>query len=298
MTNLTPETLRDYPATQHLDLCPVIGIDPGARWTGIAVRIGRECVRAITIRNPATVRSGAHPDLVPVHRHAVVRRGHLVDEDVVARIELKVGLVLADPVLDAQARAAWAKRGLPLTPGETPWIIAIELTAEPRSTPDGQHERDGRVYTVGVREAGDYGATNAIAAALGSRLDPAIWIAPRSADVRHRWGTGNPTDYWPHNLLEPGDVRITGIPAEYRSDDPLGHVRAAYSVATDAGRVVDRDHPGRRPIEITPPDVRALRLAQLRGWRVTPQTPAQRLAASGAISRLPITTSAPELTHA
>lgn len=309
--NVTPSTLRGYPATQHLDLAPVIGIDPGARWTGIAVRIGTECHRAVTVRNPATIRPGAHPELVPVHRHRVVRDGQLVDEDVVQLVIAEVGRVLADPVLDALARAWWVDHGLPLTDGETPWLLACELTAEPRYTPEGQREKDGRRYRVTVDEAGDYGAANAVAAAVGTALDPVLWIAPRSADVRDRWGTQHVSDYWPDNLLSTADARVVGMPGRRRCTehefatlspidrdkvDGLGHLRAAYSIATDAGLVARNQRPGQRPSVICPPPKWTLRIAQLRGWVIDAETPAQR-AAMSRTTRVTPTTSVPAHTE-
>lgn len=304
MSNVTPRTLTGYPATQRLDLSPVIGIDPGARWTGIAVRIGNECNRAVTVHNAATVRRGGHPDLVPVHRHRVVRNGQLTDEDVVQRLIDTVGKLIADPVLDALARAWWANHGLRLLDEETPWFLACELTAEPRYTPDGQREKDGRRYEVTVDEASDYGATNAVAAAVGTALDPLLWIAPRSGDCRDAFGTEDVHDYWPGILLTEHDERVHGIPGRRRCTehelatltpkrrdrvDGLGHVRAAYSIATDAGLVLRRDRPGQRPAEVCPPAAWQMRLAALRGSPVTSETPAQRAARSSRSSASPTT---------
>lgn len=87
----------------HEDFPPTVGIDPGARWTGIALRIGGgqgACVAARSHYNPLQPRPGGRKELIPVEPSTIREFISTVTELMIA--------------YDAQARQWWTDGGFQL----------------------------------------------------------------------------------------------------------------------------------------------------------------------------------------
>lgn len=242
--------------TLTLDLPPTLGIDPGAVNTGVAVRIGQTCPAAVTVVHSVPTRAGAHPDLYPMDPHGPIK---------VLRAAARL---LTDH--DAEARAWWEDRGHRLPAECSPWLIAVEKYREPVEIASRNLELTADV--VGV-----YPASLAMAIAVGVALGEGVqWVAPHRADDRWetgRGGTGRKADYWPTNLLNRRDGGIPDRRILGGEHGGLGHVQAAFHIASAAAHDHVRTHGVRPPHEAHGTPVLLPALHTLLGAAVRPQEP-------------------------
>lgn len=249
------------------DLPPTAGIDPGARWTAVTLRIGRACPGATTVYNAAKVRPGGDKRLIPA------------TPDITNKVLIAAARLMRDN--EAAARAWWADRGLAIPADRSPWLVALEKCREPITD-----KARGLALTPDV--LGVYAATVTLEVSLLTAFgEPTRRVAPHRADDRWeagRGGTGDPADYWPTNLLDPTDggipdTAVVGSTSPWKPDRQ--DVRAAWHVASDAAQDHVRRYGVTPPHEVYGTPVLVPALHTLLGVAVRPAEP---LAAPGGAS--------------
>lgn len=224
-----PFATRGRPSTLANELIPTIGVDPGGRWTALAVVVSGHCVEGVVVRNTS-----------PAVRvdHTLPADHPLAQEpppDVLYETRVRAALLDLVTRHDEGARRWWATRGHIVPATASPLHVAVEKTNPPQEKPrlDGRCPgyRQGTLddhrgcWHVTADVAGPLLACAAVEATVRTYWGP--WrtsrVRPHSADDRWtkvRGGTGQMEDYYPSSICG-GDAEMT-------------HVRAAWQIGADS----------------------------------------------------------------
>jgi hypothetical protein len=188
-------------STLGLDCAPVIGVEPGATWVGVAVRTGVELLDAVTVGRRAVCGAVEGPDADQAWIDAIV--GRLDD----ARRRLHDAALAASPGWPGRFRVAVRYVGRPAQ-----WD-----PAKPKGRP------------MGREQSWNVAETRALYLALLGLFPAAVKVPVAHAGGLHlatNGGTGRRADYYPAELLG------TRPRSWSRADTPSReHEQAAYVIA-------------------------------------------------------------------
>lgn len=204
-------------------LAPTIGIDPGARATGIVVRAGARLLAAAIVENPEPATAlGAYA--IPVSpeygyaRHVISTVRSLMSEN------------------DDRARCWWTHQGHTLSAMESPWLIGAEKINLPRESLSEGY-RVGREECLSIVAA--TAVLNAVLVAFDGQIIPALPYRCDTRWERRYGGTGDPFQYFPAPILAAGGLRsaedLRGRTLDHRDfrDARVKDAASAWSIASD-----------------------------------------------------------------